>query len=79
MSGSGLSSCLPSSDSDLRLNESLVLGEYVQPVSLARASPAPGSPCVEAGWSQLGGHRKLQWGQTSLMDKQRVSDDTTDI
>ena len=52
-----------------------MLGDYVQPVSLAQASPAPGSSCVEAGWSQLGGHRRLQWGQTSLMDKQRVSDE----
>ena len=57
-----------------RLNESLVLGDFVQPVSLARSSPGPGSPCVEAGWSQLGGHRRMQWGVTSLMDKQRVSD-----
>ena len=31
-----------------------------------------GSSCVEAGWSQLGGHRRLQWSQTSLIDKQKV-------
>ena len=56
-----------------RLNESLVLGEFVQPVPLARFSPSfSGSSCVEAGWSQLGGHRRLQWSQTSLIDKQQV-------
>ena len=51
----------------IKLNSSLELGQFVSPVSLAKfGSSYEGSRCVEAGWSALSGHLKLQYGEVLL-------------
>ena len=48
----------------IRLNSSLDLGQFVSPLPLAGfGSSYEGSLCVESGWSQLSGHKKLQYGE----------------
>ena len=61
--------------SQLRLNESLIFDDYVQSVELASfGSDYTGATCVEAGWSQLGGHMKLQFANTTVLSDQVCAD-----
>ena len=58
----------------IRLNESLVLGDYVQSVQLSElGSSFTDVTCVESGWSQLGGHMKLQFAETTVRDDEECA------
>ena len=60
----------------IKLNSSLELGQFVAPVSLAQfGSSYEGSQCVEAGWSTLSGHVKLQYGEVVLRTKEECEAD----
>ena len=60
----------------IKLNSSLELGQFVAPVSLAQfGSSYEGSRCVEAGWSTLSGHVKLQYGEVMLSTQEECEAD----
>jgi len=51
----------------VRLNTSLTLNPWVQPVDMADLGQEFSGSCQESGWSQQGSHFKMQWAEPSVI------------